>query len=605
MKRDLIAARDRAGATRRAHSMPFGAQPLPGAGVRFRVWAPSQRSIGLKLDGSAEALPMRRDDAGWHDATVETARPGARYRFVLADGRRLADPASRCQPEGVHGPSQVVDPTAHGWTDAGWRGRPWHQAVITELHVGAFTPAGTFRAAIERLDHLATLGVTAIELMPVGAFPGRFGWGYDGVLPFAPHPAYGAPEDLKALVQAAHARGLMVLLDVVYNHLGPEGNSLQQIAPEAFSARHATPWGAAFDLDGPASAFTRGFLIHNALYWIEEFHMDGLRLDAVHAMRDDGPRHLLEDLAEAVRAAVPDRHVHLVLENPANDAAPLARDGAGRPRLYTAQWNDDVHHALHCAVTGEAEGHYARFAGETHKLGRALAAGFAREDDAAATLPPTAFIAFAQNHDQVGNRALGERLAALAPVEAVRAAAACCLLLPQVPLLFMGEEWGAAQPFPFFCDLGPGFADAVREGRRAEFAAFAAFREPAARDRIPDPLADETFAAAKLRWESLEQPEHATWLCWHRRILAVRRAEILPLLLRIRAGGDFVLRGDGAVSVWWDATEVTLQLDTNLSGQPVDGFGTPRGRAIWQEGAAAGDTLGPWSLRWSIAGARR
>ncbi|WP_371136862.1 malto-oligosyltrehalose trehalohydrolase [Falsiroseomonas sp.] len=589
----------------RAHAMPFGATLLPGGGVRFRLWAPAHDRVGLECDGTPPQ-PMRQEPGGWHGLDVALAGAGTRYRFVLPDGLRVPDPASRHQPEDVHGPSEVVDPAAHRWTDAAWRGRPWAEAVVYELHIGAFTPEGSFRAAIERLPHLAALGVTALQIMPVADFPGGRNWGYDGVLPFAPDASYGRPEDLKALVQAAHGLGLMVLLDVVYNHFGPEGAYLHAIAPQAFTDRHSTPWGAALNFDGPDSAPVRDYFIHNALYWIEEFHLDGLRLDAVHAILDDSPRHVLDELAERVRAAVPGRHVHLVLENEENQAGRLV------PQHYTAQWNDDAHHVLHVAATGERSGYYADYQGNTELLGRALAEGFAFQGqmmpyrghprgEPSAGLPPTAFIAFLQNHDQIGNRAFGDRLSHIAPKAALRAVASVALLLPQIPMLFMGEEWAAAQPFPFFCDFGPDLADAVREGRRAEFARFPEFADPVTRERIPDPLAEGTFASAKLGWEDMAKPDHAETLAWHRAILAVRHAEIIPRLPGIRRGGSWRVLAPGAVEIMWSLEAGgTLRLRANLSdtaiADPAISGNPEAGRVIWQEGQG----VGPWSTRWSI-----
>ncbi|WP_439595253.1 malto-oligosyltrehalose trehalohydrolase [Falsiroseomonas sp.] len=592
----------------RAHSMPFGASVQPDGAVLFRLWAPTHAQVRLEIDG-AEPLPMRREEGGWHALATRAARAGSRYRFVLPDGLRVPDPASRHQPKDVHGPSEVIDPAAHHWTDAGWRGRPWAEAVLYELHIGSFTPEGTFAAAIARLPHLAALGVTALQIMPVADFPGGRNWGYDGVLPYAPDGSYGRPEDLKALVQAAHGHGLMVMLDVVYNHFGPEGAYLHAIAPQAFTHRHKTPWGAALNFDGAESEPVREYFIHNALYWIEEFHLDGLRLDAVHAILDDSPRHLLEELAERVRAAVPDRPVHLVLENEENEARRLQRDARGRPLHYTAQWNDDAHHVLHVAATGERSGYYADYQGDTELLARTLAEGFGFQGqmmpyrghprgEASAALPPAAFIAFLQNHDQIGNRAFGDRLSQIAPLPALRAVGAVALLLPQVPMLFMGEEWSAAQPFPFFCDFGPDLADAVREGRRAEFSRFPEFADPESRERIPDPLAEATFASAKLRWDELARPAHAEALEWHRAILAVRHAEIIPHLSGIRRGGVRRVLGEGAVEITWALHRGgKLHLAANLSAtelpEPAEA-----GRVIWRAGAAQG--LGPWTVRWSI-----
>ncbi len=585
--------------------MPFGAETREG-GVRFRLWAPSHAEIGLELDGAEAPVAMRRSEDGWHELVTPQARAGTRYRFVLPDGLRVPDPASRFQPQDVHGPSEVVDPAAHVWTDVGWAGRPWEEAVVYELHIGAFTPEGTFRAAIGKLDHLVALGITAIEIMPIAEFPGARNWGYDGVLPYAPDASYGRPEDFKAFVQAAHERGLMVLLDVVYNHFGPEGNYLWAVARETFTERHHTPWGAAINFDGPGSQVVRDFFVHNALYWIEEFHLDGLRLDAVHAILDDSPRHLLQELAERIRTAVPDRPIHLILENEDNHAFRLRRDAQALPMQHTAQWNDDVHHVLHVAATGESSGYYADYKGDTRKLARALAEGFAFQGEEmpyrghargepSADLPPTAFVAFIQNHDQVGNRAFGDRLNATAPPEAMRAIAATYLLLPQIPMLFMGEEWLAAQPFPFFCDFGPELADAVRDGRRAEFARFPEFADPAQRERIPDPLSPATFNAAKLRWDDTTREPHAEWLAWYRRILAVRHAEIVPRLAGIRRGGKYEVLGEGAVGIRWDMPRAVLHLVANLSShaQPL---ALPRGRMIWREGEPGA----AWFLCWTI-----
>ena len=408
---------------RRVHRMPFGAETLSSGGTRFRLWAPAVPAVTLCLDGGP-AHTMIPIGGGWFEVTAAEARPGSRYRFRLPDGVLVPDPASRHQPEDVHGPSEVVDPEAFDWTDAGWRGRPFEEAVFYELHVGAFAPAGTFDGVATQLDRLARLGVTAIELMPLAEMPGRRGWGYDGVYPFAPEASYGTPAALKRLVCAAHARDLMVFVDVVYNHFGPEGNYLARYAPQFFTPRHRTPWGDAIDFEGPDARVVRDFVVHNALYWLEEFHADGLRLDAVHAIHDASEPDIVVELAETVhRTLRPDRQVHLVLENDRNQAHFLARAPDGRARWYAAQWNDDAHHAFHVLLTGERNGYYADYADEpAARLGRALAEGFvhqgepspfrggAARGEPSAHLPPTAFVTFLQNHDQVGNRALGDRL---------------------------------------------------------------------------------------------------------------------------------------------------------------------------------------------------
>jgi malto-oligosyltrehalose trehalohydrolase len=547
---------------------------------------------------------------GWHEVVTAKAQVGTRYRFVLPDGMRVPDPASMYQPEDVHGPSELIDPSAWQWRDADWTGRPWNEAVIYELHVGTFTPEGTFRSAIDKLEHLVSLGITAIQIMPVADFPGRRNWGYDGVLLYAPDASYGRPEDFKALVEAAHRHGLMVFLDVVYNHFGPDGNYLPVYAPQFFTDRHKTPWGDAVNFDGPGSRAVRDFVIQNALYWVTHFHVDGLRLDAVHAILDDSDTHLLEELAERVHSAVPTRHIHLVLENEENQASRLERQADGRPRFYTAQWNDDVHHTLHTAATGEDKGYYAEYLDDTVKLGRALAEGFAFQGEmmtyrgeprgeTCTHLPPAAFVAFLQNHDQVGNRAFGDRIGASVRREALRAVCATYLLLPQIPMLFMGEEWCATSPFPFFCDFGAELAQAVRQGRRQEFAKFPEFHDAAQRERIPDPQADDTFASGKLKWHEVDQCEHREWIEWYQRILDRRRRFVTPLIGDIRHAGTFTVLGDGAVAVRWQVERSgELVLAVNLSDSSVDSFPTDAGPLIWEEGITDADgTFAPWTVR--------
>jgi malto-oligosyltrehalose trehalohydrolase len=588
-----------------------GAQVLDDGRVRFRLWAPACESVSLELHGIRNLVALERLEDGWHEIVTELAQAHSRYRYVLPDGSRVPDPASRFQPQDVHGMSEVIDASEYAWKTSGWRGRRWSEIVVYELHVGTFTPEGTFLGAIAKLDHLVQLGVTAIEIMPVADFPGRWNWGYDGVLLYAPDSSYGRPEDFKALVDAAHARGLCALLDVVYNHFGPDGNYLNSYAPDFFTDRHKTPWGAAINYDGASSGPVRDFVIENALYWLDDFRLDGLRLDAVHAIIDDSKKDLLAALAERVRSTFSDRHVHLVLENEHNSAARLVRDDSGEPIWYTAQWNDDVHHVLHTAATGERSGYYEEYVGDTDMLGRALAEGFAFQGqtmkfsgksrgEPSATLPPLAFVAFIQNHDQVGNRAFGERIGALASPEAVRAIAAVYLLLPQAPMLFMGEEWNASQPFPFFCDFSGDLAKAVREGRRAEFAKFPEFQDPEKRETIPDPVAEQTFISAKLNWDDLARDEHAQRHAWYRRILDVRAAQIVPRVESIPRGGHYSVLGPGAVTVRWECADAALVLDANLSAGTVAAPAGERSETIWSEGPADGHELGPWSVRWSI-----
>jgi malto-oligosyltrehalose trehalohydrolase len=589
--------------------MPFGAEFDAEGRIRFRLWAPKHARIDIELqNASTSKAAMQSEPDGWHTLVTDRATAGTRYRFLLPDGMGVPDPASRYQPRDVHGPSEVIDPTTYQWCDHGWRGRPWHEAIIYELHVGSFTSRGTFSSTVPRLDHLVGLGVTAIELMPLGDFPGQRNWGYDGVLPFAPDSSYGRPQDLKALVDAAHALGLMVILDVVYNHFGPEGNYLSLYAPQFFNERHHTPWGAAINFDAEGSRTVRDFVVHNALYWLEEFHFDGLRLDAVHAIRDDSSRHILQELAERVRAASLGRDIHLILENEHNEASRL------RPQtLYDAQWNDDVHHVLHVAATGENEGYYADYLGDSDKLARALAQGFAYQGELmryrgsprgepSRQLPPEAFVAFLQNHDQVGNRALGARLNALAPAAAVRAVTAVYLLLPQIPMLFMGEEWHSDRPFQFFCDFGADQADAVRNGRRQEFSRFAAFASESARELIPDPQALATFQASKLDWELLRLPSHVAVLRWYRDLLLARAKNIVPLLPGLTQAGEYTVVGPGAFTVRWRTTnDIELILLANLSAHSVSGFPQTAGELLWEEGLIDAHGIYPaWTVRWLL-----
>jgi maltooligosyltrehalose trehalohydrolase len=603
---------------RRAHRMPFGAEAREDGTTRFRIWAPGAHSVELWLEQQQRAFPMPRDAGGWAEFSTREAPPGARYRFRIDGTLLVPDPASRFQPEDVHGPSEVVDPLGYGWSDAQWAGIPAERLVFYEVHVGTFTRAGTFAGLAGCLDHLASLGVTAVELMPVADFPGRWGWGYDGVLLFAPDSRYGRPEDLKALVQACHAHGLAVFLDVVYNHFGPEGNYLHRYAPGFFSSRHRTPWGAANNFDDPGSEVLRAFIVHNALYWIEEFHMDGLRLDAVHAIDDDSETHVLIQLAHAIAAGLGrERSVHLVLENDANEARYLIRDERGRPRAYQAQWNDDFHHSVHVLLTGERSGYYADYDPPLPALGRCLTEGFAYQGEhstyrnrprgePSGKLPPTAFVHFLQNHDQVGNRALGERITELASTEAVRAATAVLLLAPSLPLIFMGEEWAAPEPFLFFSDLAPEFGASVAEGRRAEFARFAEFADPAARRRIPDPQAPETHERSVLDWSALTRPPHQEWLSFHRGLLQLREKEINPLLADGAAPRRrFTLLGERALEVEWVFRgERVLRLVANLGHEARShvGPGPNWGRRVYGLGlpAQGWSELPAWSVAWYL-----
>lgn len=602
-----------------AHAMPFGAE-MQESGVRFRLWAPAARSVEVLLEGNAPyTIAMSALGEGWFEAVTEEAASGSLYRYRIDDDRLVPDPASRYQPVDVHGPSMVVDPTRYVWVHDAWHGRPWHEAAIYELHVGTFTREGTFDGVRSRLDHLVDLGVTVLELMPIADFPGARNWGYDGVLPFAPDSVYGAPDDLKRLVDAAHGRGLMMFLDVVYNHFGPDGNYLPAYAPHFFTDRLQTPWGAAIDF---TRREVRDFVIHNALYWLEEYRFDGLRFDAVHAIMDDSAPHILEELAETVRRHFGEgRQIHLVLENEHNEARYLERSEDSRPRFYTAQWNDDIHHALHVLATGERVAYYEDFADRPlDHLARCLAEGFAYQGEAfrhrggrprgapSAHLPASAFVSFIQNHDQVGNRAFGERISTLSDPCVLRALLAVFLLAPSPPLLFMGEEWGAVEPFLFFCDFHETLADAVREGRRKEFARFPEFQDERARERIPDPNAETTFLNCRLDWDRVETAPHAAWLQEYRALLGLRRRMIVPRLADLRGCAGRARRfGASGLDVRWrlgDGSELAVL--ANLANTDIaGGIGTPDGELIHvtaEEVAAAirEGRLPAWSAAWFV-----
>jgi malto-oligosyltrehalose trehalohydrolase len=592
---------------RRHHELPFGAEPTAD-GVRFRLWAPSASAVSLRIDDvPARAIPMLGEEDGWFSLTTDAARPGTRYRYVVGE-EAVPDPASRSQPAGVHGPSEVVDPVEHVWSDLGWRGRRWEEIVFYELHTGTFSETGDFAGVIRRLDHIQELGVTALELMPIAEFPGGRNWGYDGVLLYAPASRYGRPEDLKRLVESCHARGLAIFLDVVYNHFGPEGNYLPVIAPEFFTGLYQTPWGAALDFSARHGRPVRDFFIHNALYWLEEFHFDGLRLDAVHAIIDESLPDIIDEIAQSVRRHITGREVHLVLENDSNEAHRLVRPH-GQIERYTAQWNDDLHHVLHLLVTGEDRGYYSDYAAEpAEHLGRALAEGFAFQGapspfrggeprgEPSAKLPATAFVAFLQNHDQIGNRPFGTRLSADASKTALQAAIAIVLLSPQIPLLFMGEEWASLRPFAFFCDFEPGLADSVRAGRQREFAKFPEFRDAAARKLIPDPTASSTFAMSRLDWAEPDREAHALWLARYRRLLAIRAREIVPRLAGISSfSGRYQVLGAKAVMVKWQLGDGSqLVLVANFALESVPSLPTIDGRMLYtsaETGAPPGSPL--------------
>ena len=569
---------------------------------RFCVWAPFAESVEVHLLSPQERLePLVRDRHGYHCGVLEGVEADALYLLRLDGGQERPDPASRFQPQGVHGPSQVVD-AAFDWTDGNWHGLPLPHYIIYELHVGTLTAPGTFDAAIARLDDLAALGVTAVELMPIAQFPGERNWGYDGVYPFAAQNSYGGPQGLKRFVNACHDRGLAVVLDVVYNHLGPEGNYLRDFGPY-FSDVYRTPWGAPINFDGPHSDEVRRYFIENALYWVTECRIDALRLDAVHAILDFSAQTFLQELAETVKrfAEALGRHIHLIAESALNDTRLIRSPDLGGFGL-DAQWNDDLHHALHAVLTGERRGYYCDFGRFDHLL-KALREGFVydgqyseyrkrRHGNSSRLIPAHRLVVFAQNHDQVGNRMQGDRLSRIVPFEALKLAAGIILLSPNLPLLFMGEEYGETAPFPYFVSHSdPSLIEAVRRGRSEEFAAFGWEGDP------PDPQAVETFHSAKLKPElRLSSGPHGHLWEFHRRLIALRRSS--GVLSSSDAGHLEVLRVGsrriGSIRRWSDREEACIVFHAGQATvqTPVS---LPKGRWEKRLDSAAVEWGGPGS----------
>jgi len=579
----------------------FGPELTKG-GTRFRLWAPAAKRVDLLLE---KTHAMMRGDEGWFSVEIAGVAASTRYKFRIDDEIDVPDPASAFQPEDVFGSSEVIDHSAYPWRAADWRGRPWAEAVIIEAHVGTFTQDGSYRAMIDKLDHLVQTGITALELLPLADFAGSRNWGYDGVLWYAPDSAYGRPEDLKALIDEAHLRGLMVFLDVVYNHFGPEGNYLGRYAPNFFTEAH-TPWGSAIDYRVPQ---VRAFAIENALYWLREYRFDGLRLDAVNSIVEPGGLSLLSDLSMAAGrlAAETGRHIHLVLENGDNRASIL--DAAQDPPRgkYRAQWNDDYHHAWRVLMTAESQGYYGDYQrSPLDDIAKSLASGFIYQGELSAfrgvkrgepsgQLAPTAFINFLQNHDQIGNRAFGDRLECAASPAAIEAALAVMLLAPAIPMLFMGEEWGSKTPFPFFCDFKGDLANAVRKGRCSEYAwAYAEYG-----DEIPDALAPETFQSAALDWRERAEPTAQRRLARVQELLAIRRREIVPRLDGA-AFGDAKAVANGLLTADWRMGDgATLRLLANLSDREIaHGSRDLGGTLIW--GSELRASVPPWSVHWRI-----
>ncbi|MFJ5882080.1 malto-oligosyltrehalose trehalohydrolase [Kitasatospora cineracea] len=556
--------------------------------MRYQVWAPDAKVVEVEVGAIPYLLERDPDRPGWWHGEG----PEGDYGFRLNGGRALPDPRSAWQPFGPDGLSRPVDHAAFAWSETAWRGRPLPGAVVYELHVGTFTPRGTFDAAAEKLDHLAELGVDFVELMPVCAFPGRSGWGYDGVDLWAVHEPYGGPDGLKRFVDAAHRRGIGVVLDVVHNHLGPSGNYLPQYGPY-FTDRHRTPWGSAVNLDAPGSDEVRAFLIGSALAWLRDYRIDGLRLDAVHALVDTRARHFLEELAAEVGklAAATGRPLFLVGESDLNDPRTTAAREAGGQGL-DAQWSDDFHHALHCLLTGESQGYYADFAADPYAaLAKTLTKGFFHDGSRSSfrgrshgrPFPPERghrLLGYAQTHDQVGNRAAGDRLAASLPPGRLAAAAALVLTSPFTPMLFMGEEWGAGTPWQYFTDhTDPQLAEAVRQGRRREFAEHGWRAED-----VPDPQSPDTVRASTLDWTEPQRPPHAELLAWYRELIRLRRT--VPEL----ADGDLAavrVRHDAAAG-WLAVHRGRYRVLVRLGGGP-DPLPVPLAGGLAALEAAFGD----------------
>jgi len=577
--------------------MSIGALPLPD-GVRFRVWAPVARRVDVIVHGprADRVYPLEGEAAGYFAGTVPGIGPGARYRYRLDGGDVYPDPASRAQPEGVHGPSEVIDPGAFRWTDDGWKGRPLEELVIYELHVGTFTPGGTFDSATERLDHVAGLGATAVQVMPIADFAGARNWGYDGVYLFAPALSYGGVDGFKRLVEAAHDRGLAVILDVVYNHLGPEGNYLPAVTGgRFFTDRRQTPWGDAIDYDGPYSGPVRDFVLQNVLYWFHEYHVDGLRLDATHEMVDESPKHLLAEIVEGART-IPGRPRLLIAEDERNDRRlllPPEERGFG----LDAVWADDLHHQIRRNVAGDSEGYYAQYSGTTADIATTLRQGWWRtgsqppppggedepcEGTSPAGFAPPRFVHCIQNHDQVGNRALGERLNHQVPPGVFRALSTLLLTSPYTPMLWMGQEWAASAPFQYFTDHPEELGRLVTEGRREEFGRFSAFRDPDTRQMIPDPQAPETFRRSTLNWEEREDRLHGGMLTLYRALLDIRATHPALASSRREAFGAEAL-GEGAIAIRRDGSRSSVLGIVNLRGESLFElseveFTRPRGR---------------------------
>jgi maltooligosyltrehalose trehalohydrolase len=560
----------------RVFAKTWGAEYTAAGEVRFRVWAPAAETLNLRLKD--EEVPMSPTGDGWYELLATSVAPGTPYAFVLPDGDMVPDPAGRALESDVHSRSLVVDPTAYRWKNSRWTGRPWSEAVIYELHVGTFTDEGTFAAAATKLPQLAELGITMIELMPVAAFGGSRGWGYDGVLLYTPHPAYGSPDDMKAFIDTAHGLGLMVMLDVVYNHLGLDGNHLATYAPDLFTREH-TPWGPRLDV---ARKPARDLVIENALYWLEEFAVDGLRLDAVDQINDEASDvHVLEELASRVRDTIPERHIHLVVEDGRCITGLHERNEDNSVRLYDGVWNDGYHHLVHAWATGEHSGHFRVFANDFWtRIGKSLATGFALQGEKvegkgdapvgepSGHLPPVTFVNYLQNHDQVGNRGRGERFWSLVEDDLGERLLALLLLAPQIPLLFMGDEFRSRGRFFFFADYPPDLDQNGPEDRLRQAGDFGS--QNLTLDEIRHPNLRETFLVSKLDWQEAEAEPGRAALGRVRELLQKRQHHLMPLLANVGGGvGYLLLADDGRLAVDWQLGERRWQMRCNFSDAPA------------------------------------
>ena len=580
--------------------LPCGVE-VQGAGVHARVWAPACRRVDLVIDPSGAQHPLEREPGGFYSGVVEGAGAGLRYRFLL-DGERLrADPCSRFQPDGPHGPSQVVDPSTFHWTDASWPGVTHDRHVLYEMHVGTFTPAGTWQSAAEQLPHLARLGVTVVEMMPVGDFPGQFGWGYDGVSLYAPTRLYGTPDDLRTFIDRAHAHGLALILDVVYNHLGPDGNYLAEFSPDYFTDKYTTDWGRAVNFEGPSPA--RDFFVANAGYWIDEFHFDGVRLDATQNIQDESPDPVLRAVTERVREAGGGRRTYVIAENEPQDARllrPVTDGGFGMDAL----WNDDFHHMALVALVGRREAYYRDYRGSAQELVSCAKYGFLYQGQyyawqkkgrgtPAFDVPPGAFITFLENHDQVANSAFGQRLHRMAAPARLRAMTAYWLLGPGTPLLFQGQEFNASAPFLYFADHKSELHAPITNGRREFLAQFSSLQDPEVQETLPSPLAADTFQRCKL--DPTERQTNAAALALHTDLIALRRTDSViarpPVKIdgAVLASGALVLRYFGGVA-GDRLLIVNLGCDLDLTPAPEPLLAAPSGTR--------------WALRWSSEAVR-